>query len=152
MSDTTASVSSGADLRTDGCVTVRILSFSYLRGIPEDPWGHGGGFVFDCRGLPNPFWEERLRKCTGKDPEIAAFFDRHREAVDAFAGAAEALIRQTVQTFQRDGRRHLQVAFGCTGGQHRSVFMAEELGRRLRGMPGVETEVVHLAESTWKRK
>ena len=107
--------------------------------------------MFDCRGLPNPFWEERLRKCTGKDPEIAAFFVRHREAVEAFAGATEALVLQTIRTFLADGRQHLQVAFGCTGGQHRSVFMAEELARRLQGMPGVETEVVHLAEGSWKR-
>ena len=73
----------------------------------------------------------------------------HREAVDAFAGVAEALERQTVCAFQEDGRGHLQVSFGCTGGQHRSVSMAEELARRLRGMPGVETEVVHTAEGSW---
>lgn len=133
-----------------GTVKVSILSFSYMRGMPGDGGGHGGGFVFDCRGLPNPFWEEGLRKFAGKDAEVAAFFGRHREAVDAFAGAAEALVRQTVRAFLADGRRNLQVAFGCTGGQHRSVFMAEELARRLRGMPGVETEVVHTAERFWK--
>ena len=136
----------------DAVVQVSILSFSYMRGIPEDKTGHGGGFVFDCRGLPNPFWEEGLRKFSGRDAEVVAFFARHREAVDAFSGAAEALVRQTIQTFQRDGRRQIQVAFGCTGGQHRSVFMAEELGRRLQGMPGVETEVVHTAEAYWKRQ
>ena len=135
----------------DAVVKVSILSFSYMRGIPEDKTGHGGGFVFDCRGLPNPFWEEGLRKFTGKDAEVVAFFGRHRETVEAFAGAAEALVRQTVWAFQQDGRQHIQVAFGCTGGQHRSVFMAEELGRRLQGMPGVETEVIHTAEATWER-
>ena len=134
----------------DAVVKVSILSFSYMRGIPEDRTGHGGGFVFDCRGLPNPFWEEGLRKFTGKDVEVVAFFGRHREEVEAFAGAVEALVRQTIQTFQTDGRRHIQVAFGCTGGQHRSVFMAEELGWRLQGMPGVETEVIHTAEGYWK--
>ena len=134
----------------NGKVKVSIASFAYARGMPEDKTGHGGGFVFDCRGLPNPFWEEGLRKFSGKDAEVEAFFARHREAVDTFVGAAEALVRQTVQTFLSDGRTHLQVAFGCTGGQHRSVFMAEELARRLRGLSGVETEVVHTAAEHWK--
>lgn len=135
----------------DTAVKVLIVSFSYMRGVPEDKTGHGGGFVFDCRGLPNPFWEEGLRRFTGKDAEVVAFFERHKETVEAFAEAAEALIRQTIQTFLADGRQHIQVVFGCTGGQHRSVFMAEELQRRLHGMPGVETEVLHLAEEYWKQ-
>ena len=100
----------------DTVVKVSILSFSYMRGIPEDKTGHGGGFVFDCRGLPNPFWEDRLRKFSGKDAEVVAFFERNREAVDTFVGAAEALVLQTIRAFQQDGRQHLQVAFGCTGG------------------------------------
>ena len=131
-------------------VRVTILSFSYMRGLPEDRTGHGGGFVFDCRGLPNPFWEEGLRTFTGKDAEVAAFFARHREAVEEFAGAAEMLVRQTVRAFLADGRHHIQVAFGCTGGQHRSVFMAEELAKRLQTIPEVETEVLHTAQAHWK--
>ncbi len=133
-------------------VKVSILSFSYLRGMPEDGTGHGGGFVFDCRGLPNPFWEEGLRKFCGRDAEVAEFFGRHRDAVEAFAGAAESLVRQTARAFLADGRRDIQAAFGCTGGQHRSVFMAEELARRLRGTPDVEVEVIHTAEAHWRRE
>lgn len=131
-------------------VKVRIYSFSYPRGVPEDRAGHGGGFVFDCRGLPNPYWEEALRGCSGKDEPIRTFFAKFREEVEAFADAAESLVRQTATTFLTDGKRHLMVSFGCTGGQHRSVFMAEELARRLQGTPGVETEVIHMEEGNWK--
>ena len=132
-------------------VKVMILSFSYMRGLPEDETGHGGGFVFDCRCLPNPFWNEELRRFSGKDEPVREFFAKHREEVEAFAGAAEALVRQTIRVFQSDGRQHLMVAFGCTGGQHRSVFMAEDLARRLRGMPDVETKVVHMAAWAWEQ-
>ena len=135
-----------------GMVKVLIVSFSYVQGVPEDETGHGGGFVFDCRGLPNPYWEEGLRRFSGKDAPIREFFGRHREEVEAFAEAAEALVRQTASAFLADGKRHLMVAFGCTGGKHRSVFMAEELARRLQGVPGVETEVVHTRERAWGQK
>ena len=127
-----------------------ILSFSYKRGLPEDKTGNGGGFVFDCRGVPNPFWEEGLRKFTGKDAEVVAFFARHREAVDAFVGAAEALVRQTIQTFQTDGRRHIQVAFGCTGGQHRSVYCAEHVARHLADKFNIKVVLTHRELNTEK--
>lgn len=133
-------------------VTVKIFSFGYPWGIPGDEHGHGGGFVFDCRGLPNPYWVEALRKRTGKDAEVRAFFDGYRDEVEAFAWAAEALVRQTIRAYQACGKRHLMVAFGCTGGQHRSVFMPEELARRLQGMSGVETKVMHMAEGRWERE
>ena len=119
--------------------------------------GHPGGqdgarwrLRVRLRGLPNPFWEEGLRKFSGKDAEVRAFFDGYRDEVEAFAGAAEALVRQTIRAYQACGKRHLMVAFGCTGGQHRSVFMAQELARRLQGMSGVETKVMHMAEGRWE--
>lgn len=140
-----------AKVKGNGMVKVRIYSFSYPRGLPEDRMGHGGGFVFDCRGLPNPFWVESLRKFSGKDEPVREFFAGHQKEMAAFAGAAEALVRQTVASFLSDGKRHLMVSFGCTGGQHRSVYMAEELARRLQGMPGVETELVHMAAWAWKK-
>ena len=92
-----------------------------------------------------------MRRFSGKDEPIREFFAEHCEEVEAFAGAAESLVRQIIRVFQADGRRHLMVAFGCTGGQHRSVFMAEELARRLQGTPGLETEVVHTRAGTWRR-
>ena len=136
--------------KTGNRVKVRVVSFSYLHGIPEDEEGHGGGFVFDCRGLPNPFWVESLRGCSGKDEAVRKFFAGHWEEVEAFVGAAESLVRQTVTAFLADGKRHLMVAFGCTGGQHRSVFMAELLAERLRG-EDIEVEVAHSEETRWQK-
>ena len=129
---------------------VSILSFSYKHGIPDDPTGNGGGFVFDCRALPNPFWDETLRGYTGRDKPVIDFFDRFPEKVNAFLGAAETLVRQSIKQYKRDGRDHLQVAFGCTGGQHRSVYFAERMAEDLRKLPDVEVEVTHAAKPYWK--
>ena len=117
---------------------VTIISFSFKRGLPEDKTGNEGGFVFDCRAMPNPYWDETLRGYTGRDKPIADFFDRHRDKVDCFLGAAETLVRQ--------------VAFGCTEGQHRSVYFAERMAERLKGIDGVEIELTHTARQHWKVK
>ena len=125
---------------------VTIISFSYKRGVPEDKTGNGGGFVFDCRAMPNPYWDESLRGYTGRDKPIADFFDRHRDVVDCFLGAAETLVRQSIDEYLNDGRNHLQIAFGCTGGQHRSVYFAERMSERLTGIDGVVVEVIPTAK------
>ena len=130
---------------------ITILSFSYKRGLPEDKTGNGGGFVFDCRAMPNPYWDESLRGYTGRDKPIADFFARHKDKVDCFLGAAETLVRQSIDEYLKDGRDHLQVAFGCTGGQHRSVYFAERMAERLAGIDGVEVEVNHAARPYWKK-
>ena len=129
---------------------VKIISFSYKRGLPEDETGNGGGFVFDCRAMPNPFWDESLRGYTGCERPIAEFFDRYRDKVDCFLNAAETLVRQSIDEYLKDARDHLQVAFGCTGGQHRSVYFAERMAERLNGIEGVEIEVEHAAKPFWK--
>ena len=131
---------------------VTITSFSYKRGLPEDKTGNGGGFVFDCRAMPNPYWDESLRGYTGRDKPIADFFAHHKDEVDCFLGAAETLVRQSIDEYLKDGREHLQVAFGCTGGQHRSVYFAERMAERLAGTDGVELEVTHAATQYWKVK
>ena len=87
---------------------------------------------------------------TGRDKPIAEFFDRYRDKVDCFLGAAETLVRQSIDEYLKDGRAHLQVAFGCTGGQHRSVYFAERMSERLAGTDGVEIEVSHVAKPHWK--
>ena len=130
---------------------VKIISFSYKRGLPKDKTGNGGGFVFDCRAMPNPYWDESLRGCTGRDKTIAEFFDRYRDKVDCFLNAAETLVRQLIDEYLKDGRDHLQVAFGCTGGQHRSVYFAERMAERLNGIEGVEIELVHEVRQYWKK-
>ena len=128
-------------------MTVSIKSFAYKQGLPDDPTGNGGGFVFDCRAMPNPFWDESLCGYTGRDKPIRDFFDRYKDKVDCFLGAAETLVRQSIDEYLKDGRDHLQVAFGCTGGQHRSVYFAERMAERLTGVEGVEVEVAHTAHS-----
>ena len=131
---------------------VRIISFSYKRGLPEDQNGNGGGFVFDCRAMPNPFWDESLRGFSGCDKPIAEFFDRYKEKVDCFLEAAETLARLSIDEYLKAGREHLQVAFGCTGGQHRSVYFAERMADRLARLEGVEIEVCHAAREYWKKE
>ena len=131
---------------------VTLTSFSYKRGLPEDKAGNGGGFVFDCRAMPNPYWDESLRGCTGRDKPVADFFDHHKDKVDCSLGAAETLVRQSIDEYLASGRDHLQVAFGCTGGQHRSVYFAERMAERLAGTDGVELELTHAAKQYWKDK
>lgn len=129
---------------------VTIMSFSFKRGLPEDSTGNGGGFVFDCRAMPNPFWDETLRGYTGCDKPVCDFFARFPEMVESFLDAAETLVRQSITEYLKDGRDHLQVAFGCTGGQHRSVYFAERMAERLSGIDHVEIEVAHTAMPYWK--
>ena len=134
---------------------VTVISFSFKRNLPEDPTGNGGGFVFDCRAMPNPFWDETLRGYTGRDKPVCDFFDRFKDKVDRYLDAAETLVRQSIAEYLKAGRDHLQVAFGCTGGQHRSVYFAERMAERLSGIQDVEIEVTHTAmpslQARWKR-
>ena len=129
---------------------ISILSFSFKRGLPEDPTGNGGGFVFDCRAMPNPFWDETLRGCTGRDEAVKKFFARIPKKVEPFLDAAELLIRQSVEQYRQDGRGSLQVAFGCTGGQHRSVYFAEQMAGRLSNIDDVDIQLNHSAQYYWK--
>ena len=129
---------------------VAVVSFSYKRGLPEDPTGNGGGFVFDCRAMPNPFWNETLRGYTGRDKPIVDFFAGYKSEVDEFLDAAESLVRQSTRAYLKDGRENLQVAFGCSGGQHRSVYFAERMADRLRTIDDIEVEVVHAARQHWR--
>jgi len=111
-------------------LTVTITSFSYQDGFPQDSSEHGGGFVFDCRALPNPGREEAFRSLTGKDKEVISFLQSQPE-VDRFLEHAFLLVSQSVKNYSERGFQHLFVGFGCTGGQHRSVYCAEALGARL---------------------
>jgi len=124
-------------------LTVRVHSFSYRDGIPQDESGHGGGFVFDCRALPNPGKYETYSKRTGTDPEVVEFL-RKEPAVERFMARARDLVDQSVEDYRKRNFTHLMVAFGCTGGQHRSVYCSELLARHLREKYGVAVEVRHL--------
>jgi aminoglycoside/choline kinase family phosphotransferase len=131
-------------------LTVRLQSFAYKDGVPTDEKGHGGGFVFDCRALPNPGRFERYAKLTGQDEAVIAFLE-NEPAVGDFLGHVFALIDQTVEDYQRRNFTDLMVAFGCTGGQHRSVYCAERLAQHLRGTFQVNVDVRHLTQENESR-
>jgi aminoglycoside/choline kinase family phosphotransferase len=123
-------------------LTVRIMSFSFHRGLPKDESGHGGGFVFDGRSLPNPGREERFKTLTGKDAPVIDYLNQ-QESVHQFLASVMSLVDASVSEYQRRGFKSLTVSFGCTGGQHRSVYLAEQLAKRLRGRNGVNVLVRH---------
>jgi len=122
---------------------VRIFSFSFHRSLPQDDTGHGGGFVFDVRSLPNPGREERFKALTGKDAPVIDYLNQ-QESVRQFLSSVIPLVDSSVNNYQQRGFKNLMVSFGCTGGQHRSVYLAEQLAKRLRGRKGVDVVVRHL--------
>jgi aminoglycoside/choline kinase family phosphotransferase len=123
-------------------LTVRIFSFSFHRGMPKDESGHGGGFVFDGRSLPNPGREERFKALTGKDAAVIEYLNQ-QQSVHQFLASVMSLVDASVSEYQCRGFKSLMVSFGCTGGQHRSVYLAEQVAKRLRGRNGVEVVVHH---------
>jgi len=125
-------------------LTVRVFSFSFHQGLPKDDSGNGGGFVFDARSIPNPGREERYKSLTGKDAPVIDYLNQ-QESVHQFLASVMSLVDASVSEYQRRGFKNLMVSFGCTGGQHRSVYFAEQLAKRLRGRSGLEVAVRHLA-------
>lgn len=123
-------------------ITVRISSFSFHRGPLQDETGNGGGFVFDARGLPNPGREERFKTLSGKDAPVADYLSQ-QESVHQFLISAMSLVDVSVSNYQSRGFKNLMVSFGCTGGQHRSVYLAEQLAKHLRARSGVEVVLRH---------
>ncbi len=128
---------------------VRIFSFSFHREMPADETGNGGGFVFDARSLPNPGREEQFKQLTGKDAPVMEYLNR-QESVHQYLAHVLALVDASVSGYQRRGFKNLMVSFGCTGGQHRSVYLAEQLARHLRAN-GVEAEVRHVEQERWPK-
>ncbi|MGA3047095.1 MAG: RNase adapter RapZ [Terracidiphilus sp.] len=124
-------------------LTVRIFSFSFHREAPADESGNGGGFVFDGRALPNPGREEQFRQLTGKDTPVIEYLNK-QNSVHQFLASVLSLVDGSVHAYQRRGFKSLMVSFGCTGGQHRSVFLAEQLANYLRGNGGVNVVVRHI--------
>jgi aminoglycoside/choline kinase family phosphotransferase len=123
-------------------LVVRIFSFSFHRGWPKDETGNGGGFVFDGRSLPNPGREERFKALTGRDAPVIDYLNQ-QESVHQFMAGVLSLVDASVSEYQRRAFKNLMVSFGCTGGQHRSVYLAEQLAKRLRGRSGVEVVLRH---------
>jgi RNase adaptor protein for sRNA GlmZ degradation len=123
---------------------VRIFSFSFHQGgAPKDETGNGGGFVFDGRSVPNPGREQRFKALTGKDTPVIDYLNQQESAIQFLAHAA-ALVDASISSYQRRGFSNLMISFGCTGGQHRSVYFAEQLAKHLHKTNGVQVLVRHL--------
>lgn len=123
-------------------LTVKVMSFAYKKGIPDDPTGNGGGFVFDCRAVNNPGKYERYKAFTGLDEPVITFLEEDGEIL-RFLDHVYALVDASVKRYMERGFSNLSVCFGCTGGQHRSVYSAQHLAERLNREFGVKIELVH---------
>ncbi len=138
---------SSREVTTSGSVKhdlhVFITSFSFKQGPPADPSPNGGGFVFDCRALPNPGRDEELRQFNGMDQPVIDFL-QNEPAVNSFLSGVFSLLDQSVDNYLFRGFTHLMVSFGCTGGQHRSVYCAEALAKHLGERNFLKIEVKHL--------
>lgn len=124
-------------------LVVRVFSFSFHHDMPKDESGNGGGFVFDGRSLPNPGREERFKFLTGRDAPVIEYLQQ-QESVHQFFACVLSLVDASINTYRQRGFKSLMISFGCTGGQHRSVYLAEQLATRLRGRSGVEVVLHHL--------
>ncbi len=131
-------------------LTVVVSSFSFHRGPLQDESGNGGGFVFDARSLPNPGREERFKTLTGRDAAVIEYLGA-QESVHQFLASVMSLVDASVSEYLRRGFKHLMVSFGCTGGQHRSVYLAEQVAKRLRGRSGVKVVLQHREQEKWVR-
>ncbi len=125
---------------------VRVSSFSYKRGgIPKDPSSHGGGFVFDCRSIHNPGRYAPYKKLTGRDPEVIAFL-KQKSNIDEFLTHVFSLVDSAVENYVTRNFDHLMVSFGCTGGQHRSVFCADALSKHLSNKYNIQVVLEHIEQ------
>ncbi len=124
-------------------LTIYLTSFSYKKGIPVDTSEHGGGFVFDCRSVNNPGRYPEYQSLTGKDNAVIAFLNNDTR-VHIFYSHAFALVSQAIENYTQRNFTYLSVAFGCTGGQHRSVYFTERMAADIRRMyPTVQVEILH---------
>ncbi|MEP7258156.1 MAG: RNase adapter RapZ [Flavitalea sp.] len=124
---------------------VKIYSFSYKKGIPTDDSGNGGGFVFDCRGILNPGRFEAYKSLTGRDKSVQDFLEQQTKIAE-FLNSVYTIVDISVEEYIKRGFESLQISFGCTGGQHRSVYSADCLARHLRNKFRVNLVVKHIQQ------
>ncbi len=126
---------------------VHINSFSYKNSIPKDETGNGGGFVFDCRGILNPGRVEEFKSQTGRDKGVKDFLEQQTKMPE-FLHSVYSVVDISIEDYIKRGFRSLMVSFGCTGGQHRSVYAADALARHLKNKFNVRIELRHLEQET----
>jgi RNase adaptor protein for sRNA GlmZ degradation len=123
-------------------LNIHINSFSYKYGIPKDFSGNGGGFVFDCRILPNPGRYPEFKEMTGTDKPVISYLEKHAKVRD-FLDNVRNIIDIAIEDYLDRGMNRLMVSFGCTGGQHRSVYCAGKIAEYISEKYNVKTTVVH---------
>jgi len=126
-------------------LVVHINSFAFKKGLPEDKSDNGGGFVFDCRGILNPGRIEEFKKQTGRDKEVKDYLEQQTK-MPGFLNSIFDVVDITVEDYIRRNFSSLMVSFGCTGGQHRSVYAADALARHLRNKFKVKIELHHIEQ------
>jgi aminoglycoside/choline kinase family phosphotransferase len=129
-------------------LTITINSFSYKKGIPVDPSENGGGFVFDMRGILNPGRFEEYKKISGLDKPVQDFLEQ-RTKMNVFLNSVWDLIDINIEDYLKRGFASLQINFGCTGGQHRSVYAAEQTARHLRNKYHLKVNITHTNKENW---
>ena len=133
----------------DTPLVVKIQSFSYKKGCPVDDSGNGGGFVFDCRGILNPGRIDEYKTQHGRNKPVMDFLEQQSRMTD-FLNSVFDIVDLSVEEYIRRGFSSLMVSFGCTGGQHRSVYFAERLGRHLRErFPEAHLDLAHREQGSW---
>jgi len=132
-------------------LTIYINSFSYKQnGYPQDDSENGGGFVFDCRGILNPGRVEEYKTQSGKDKDVIDYLEQ-RTRMPEFLNSVFDIVDINVEDYLKRRFERLMINFGCTGGQHRSVYAAEQTARHLRNKYKVKTVLKHMNEENWKK-
>lgn len=126
-------------------LTIRINSFSYKNNIPQDPTGNGGGFVIDCRGIHNPGRYEEYKTKTGRDSEVIEFFVKNT-TIDEFINTVFSLVSFNIKDYLERDFDSLIINFGCTGGQHRSVYCADQIAKKIKADYPVSIILNHIEQ------
>ena len=131
-------------------LNILVQSFSYKKGIPNDPSGNGGGFVFDCRGVLNPGRFEEYKKLTGRDQPVIEFLES-KTKIHEFLDAAKAIVSISIDDYLARGFENLMISFGCTGGQHRSVYSTDAMAKFIKEKYNLDATVHHIIqeEKNW---
>lgn len=134
----------------ESSLSINVNSFSFFKGIPEDKSGNGGGFVFDCRALPNPGRYAEYENYSGLDLKVSEFLNNDEE-VKQFLQNVIKITEQSVEKYISRNFTNLQISFGCTGGQHRSVFCAEKLAAHFKSKYNIKVDIEHTNRVNWKK-